>query len=184
MARKVGTTDLRHHLTDLLQAVREERETYVVETFGRPQAALVNLDEYEQFQRFQREQSADHTANKSEAVHESTVFYETEQLFVGKLAGTAEGGQLSVFPLPQDLNWLRHFSAKHLAEFFAELLDTLLHAQLSGDWSSVSEVIESWKATADIEADPALVEMLDEGLLDLEEGRSTSWTTLREELDL
>lgn len=55
MERSIGATDLRQRLTDVLLAVRERRETYIVETFGRPQAALINLDEYEQFQRFQRE---------------------------------------------------------------------------------------------------------------------------------
>ena len=35
--------------------MRELRETYIVETFGRPQAAIVNLDEYRQFRRFQEE---------------------------------------------------------------------------------------------------------------------------------
>jgi prevent-host-death family protein len=58
MARTVGATDLRQRLTDVLQAVREKRETYVVETFGRPQAAIINLDEYEQFLRYQRERAA------------------------------------------------------------------------------------------------------------------------------
>ncbi len=55
MERSIGTTDLRQHLTDVLQVVRERRETYVIETFGRPQAAIVNLDEYRQFQRFRQE---------------------------------------------------------------------------------------------------------------------------------
>ena len=58
MAQRVGTTDLRQRLTDILEAVREQRVTYVVETFGRPQAALINLEEYEQFQRYQREREA------------------------------------------------------------------------------------------------------------------------------
>ena len=58
MERKVGTTDLRQRLTDVLQAVREQRETYVIETLGRPQAAIINLDEYEQFLRYQRERAA------------------------------------------------------------------------------------------------------------------------------
>ena len=58
MAQRVGTTDLRQRLTDILQAVREQRATYVVETFGRPQAVLINLDEYERFQRFQCEREA------------------------------------------------------------------------------------------------------------------------------
>lgn len=58
MEKRIGTTDLRQRLTDVLQAVREERATYVVETFGRPQAAIVNLDEYERFQRLQEEREA------------------------------------------------------------------------------------------------------------------------------
>ena len=55
MERSIGTTDLRQRLTDVLQVVRERRETYIIETFGRPQAAIVNLDEYRQFQRFRQE---------------------------------------------------------------------------------------------------------------------------------
>ena len=58
MEQSIGTTDLRQRLTDVLQAVRERRETYIVETFGRPQAALVNLDEYQQFLRFRQEREA------------------------------------------------------------------------------------------------------------------------------
>ena len=58
MEQSIGTTDLRQRLTDVLQAVRERRETYIVETFGRPQAALINLDEYQQFLRFRQEREA------------------------------------------------------------------------------------------------------------------------------
>jgi prevent-host-death family protein len=58
MERSIGATALRQRLTDVLQAVREQRETYVVETFGRPQVAIVNLDEYEQFRRFRQEREA------------------------------------------------------------------------------------------------------------------------------
>jgi len=55
MERSIGATDLRQRLTDVLQTVREQRAAYIVETFGRPQAAIINLDEYRQFQRFRRE---------------------------------------------------------------------------------------------------------------------------------
>jgi prevent-host-death family protein len=58
MERNIGATDLRQRLTDVLQEVRERREAYIIETFGRPQAALINLDEYRQFQRFLRERGA------------------------------------------------------------------------------------------------------------------------------
>ena len=58
MERNIGATDLRQRLTDVLQAVRERRATYVVETFGRPQAAIVNLEEYRLFRRFREEREA------------------------------------------------------------------------------------------------------------------------------
>ena len=58
MEQRIGTTDLRQRLTDVVQAVREQREAYVVETFGRPQVAIVNLEEYRQFQRFRQEREA------------------------------------------------------------------------------------------------------------------------------
>lgn len=58
MERKIGTTELRQRLTDIVQAVREGRNTYVIETFDRPQAVLISLDEYRQFQRYKREREA------------------------------------------------------------------------------------------------------------------------------
>ena len=58
MEKSIGATNLRQRLTDVLQAVREQRAAYVVETFGRPQAVIVNLDEYRQFQRFREEREA------------------------------------------------------------------------------------------------------------------------------
>jgi len=58
MEHQIGATDLRQQLTDVLQSIREERAMYVIETFGRPQAALVNLDEYRRFQQYQQEREA------------------------------------------------------------------------------------------------------------------------------
>ncbi len=60
MERKVGTTQLRRRLTDILQAVREKRDTYIVETFDRSQAALISLDDYRQFQRYMQDRDAFH----------------------------------------------------------------------------------------------------------------------------
>ncbi len=34
--RRIGATELRQKLTDVIQAVKEEKVAYVVETFGRP----------------------------------------------------------------------------------------------------------------------------------------------------
>ncbi|MBM3145691.1 MAG: type II toxin-antitoxin system Phd/YefM family antitoxin [Chloroflexi bacterium] len=58
MERKIGATELRQRLTDVLQAVREDRTAYIIETFERSQAAIVNLDEYRQFQRYREEREA------------------------------------------------------------------------------------------------------------------------------
>ena len=58
MEQKIGATELRQRLTDVLQAVREEQATYIVATFERSQAALVNLEEYRQFQQFKEEREA------------------------------------------------------------------------------------------------------------------------------
>ena len=58
MEYQIGTTDLRQKLTDVIQQIKEEKNTYVVETFGRPQVAIVNLTQYRQFQRYQQERQA------------------------------------------------------------------------------------------------------------------------------
>ncbi len=58
MEQRIGATHLRQRLTDVLEAVRERDASYVIETFGRPQAILINLDEYRQYQRFHKEREA------------------------------------------------------------------------------------------------------------------------------
>ena len=59
------------------------------------------------------------------------------------MTAAEEEGQLSVFPLPADLGWIRHFSAKYLAEFLTELLAALPQAQNTGNWGAADEVLES-----------------------------------------
>lgn len=58
MERTIGATDLRQRLTDVLQAVRDEHAAYIVETFGRSQAAIINLADYREFQRYRQEREA------------------------------------------------------------------------------------------------------------------------------
>lgn len=48
--RQIGTTELRQRLTDVIQAVKEEKVAYVVETFGRPQVVIVGVAEYQRLQ--------------------------------------------------------------------------------------------------------------------------------------
>ena len=58
LEQTIGATELRRHLTDVLQAVREERAAYIVATFERSQAALINLEEYRQFRAFKQQREA------------------------------------------------------------------------------------------------------------------------------
>jgi PHD/YefM family antitoxin component YafN of YafNO toxin-antitoxin module len=58
MEERIDITNLRQRLTDVLQNVREQGASYVIETFGRPQAILINVDEYRQYQRFRQEREA------------------------------------------------------------------------------------------------------------------------------
>ena len=48
--RQIGTTELRQRLTDVIQAVKEEKVAYVVETFGRPQVVIVDVSAYRYLQ--------------------------------------------------------------------------------------------------------------------------------------
>ena len=64
MERSVGSTDLRQRLTDILQRVRERREAYVIETFGRPQAAIINLEDLRLLQEL-KEQQAEYTLRET-----------------------------------------------------------------------------------------------------------------------
>jgi hypothetical protein len=107
-----------------------------------------------------------------------------EQVVVGKMALTGTDGQFSIFALPESFVWLKHFNSEELAEFFTELLDAMYRGYRDGDWSFVADVIENWKATANVEADPAVVAGIEQGLAELEDGQGISWTELRAELKL
>ena len=107
-----------------------------------------------------------------------------EQVIVGKMTLPQVNGQISLFAPPQSFAWLKHFSAEEIAEFFTELLDALNRSQFNGDWSFVNDVVESWKATANIKADSTVVAEVDQGLTELADGQGISWTELRGELGL
>ena len=107
-----------------------------------------------------------------------------EQVIIGKMSLPEANGQLSSFAPPQSFAWLKHFSAAEIAEFFAELLEALTRSQFAGNWAAVTEVIEAWKATANIKADVTVTNEVDQGLLELAQGRGKSWDELRGELGL
>ena len=67
MEHTIGTTELRRRLTDVLNAVREQHATYVVETFDRPLAVLINVEEYQQFQRIRDRHQAPRSVEEVQA---------------------------------------------------------------------------------------------------------------------
>jgi hypothetical protein len=108
----------------------------------------------------------------------------TEQVIIGKMYLPQANGQISSFAPPQSFAWLKHFSAEEIAEFFAELLEALNRSQYAGNWSYVTDVIEAWKATANITADPVVATGVEQGMAELAEGQGMSWAELRGELGL
>ena len=107
-----------------------------------------------------------------------------DQVIIGKVSLPRVNGQISLFTLPQSFIWLKHFSSEEIAEFFTELLEAIYRSPETGDWTSIDEVIESWKATANIKAEPNVVEELKQGLSELQEEQGISWEELRQELKL
>lgn len=55
--RQIGTTELRQRLTDVIQAIKEEKVAYVVETFGRPQVVIVSVEEYRRLETLRAERA-------------------------------------------------------------------------------------------------------------------------------
>jgi prevent-host-death family protein len=99
MARTIGSTELRQKLTDVLQDVRESGETYVVQTFGRPQAAIVNLEEFHRFRQFVNERqqffdwldgAAGRNAQRNAGMSEEDILTLIDQARE-QAAGTADG---------------------------------------------------------------------------------------------
>lgn len=107
-----------------------------------------------------------------------------EQVIVGKMSLLQAQGQISLFVLPQSFDWLKHFTAEEIAEFFTELLETLGQSEQNKDWSFVSDVIEAWKATANIKADPVISAAVDQGLDELTNEQGISWAELKKDLEL
>lgn len=107
-----------------------------------------------------------------------------QQMLVGKISATENDGQIKLFPLPQSFDWLIHFDADEIAEFFTELLITITNSTLNGDWSAVATVISDWKETAMINADEELSRDIEIGMAELEAGLGVSWEEVKQELAL
>ena len=107
-----------------------------------------------------------------------------EQVIIGKMSLPQAQGQISLFVLPQNFVWLKQFTAEEIADFFAELLEALSQSEQNKDWSFVAEVVDAWKATANIKADPVVSAAIDQGLDELSNEQGSSWTALKKDLNL
>lgn len=104
------------------------------------------------------------------------------QVFVGKLGQNGADGQISILALPEAFEWLKYFTASELVEFFTELLLALTGASAGGDLSEVTDLIESWQATAEINSDLELVAEIETGLREVENGEVIPLEELQREL--
>ena len=80
--------------------------------------------------------------------------------------------------------WLKHFDAEEQKEFLIELLGTIREVTERGNWEIVVQLVEEWKATANINAQPDLVQAIETAEADFAQGKGISWAALREELKL
>ena len=117
---------------------------------------------------------------KGKIMHTTTV----EQVMIGKMVFPQIHGQLSLFTVPRSFEWLTHFSAEEIAEFLTELLDAAQKSVRYGDVAEISSVIESWKATANIEADAELAADVRDAREKIAEADVPDWADLRKELQL
>lgn len=106
------------------------------------------------------------------------------QVFVGKLGENGDDGQISVLTLPEKFEWLKYFTAGELVEFFSELLAALTRASASGDFAEVTDLIEAWQATAEINSDTTLTAEIEEGLREIENDEVITLEDLQANLEI
>lgn len=104
------------------------------------------------------------------------------QVIIGKMSFLQGSGEISLFDLPKNFVWIRHFNAEEVTEFLTDLLNALAHSQDTGDWDSVNNVLEAWKTAADLKADATVEASIKQGLKELEKDRGISWEKLRIDL--
>ena len=56
MSLTIQTTDLRRRVRDVLERVREQRETFIIKSYNTPQAVILPYEEYEAYQAWQAAQ--------------------------------------------------------------------------------------------------------------------------------
>ena len=103
---------------------------------------------------------------------------------IGKTDNSGAILYLSALSPPSDFAWLRYLNVGELVEFFNELLSVLHRARETDEWLPVAEMVENWRATAELCASAELTSAIKEGERQLAGSQGRSWGELRQELDL
>lgn len=56
--------------------------------------------------------------------------------------------------------WIKHLSEDAILDFHMELLSTFVEIVKGGDWLTIDELLDDWKATAEVESNPRLAKAL------------------------
>jgi len=66
----------------------------------------------------------------------------------------SENSKSTIFP------WIEYLSNEGKTKFHSELLRQTIQSIITGDWAKVEYIIDDWKATAEVERNPALAAVL------------------------
>jgi len=86
--------------------------------------------------------------------------------------------------IDDEFPWLKTFTKSEREKFKAELYNAISDAIKANDWSCVSEIIESWKETAEIMSDKKLMGRLRQSAKEYEQGKVIRWEDVQKELEL
>ena len=77
--------------------------------------------------------------------------------------------------LPPAFGWLKNLDEQEQAEFYRDLLETVLSVGSGGAWSQVAKLLREWKATAEIAPGSELAQGLQRARQDMKAGRIRPW---------
>ncbi|MEV6243172.1 hypothetical protein [Lentzea sp. NPDC051838] len=108
------------------------------------------------------------TAGRAEEVREVVSF--TTSLFVALLQHSKEASHLIAELMPTVFPWVRFLRPEDKESFAVEIIETLEAANSLGTPAPVIQLITEWKHTAEVMADPRLLEILTREQSDDEDG--------------
>jgi hypothetical protein len=98
------------------------------------------------------------TASRANEVRE--VISTTTTLFIALMQHHSEVRDLVADVMPKAFPWVRFLPREDMQAFVVELVETLEAANSLGTPAPVTQLITAWRHTAEVHADPRLVEIL------------------------